>query len=73
MDDWELEPENAIFIAPEVHTEGQYNEKVDCWALGVIAHILYTGQPPFHGENVVEQMKTTDFAFAPNTVANPEA
>jgi len=39
-----------MYMAPEIVNQQRYNSKVDVWALGVIAHILLTGAPPFYGK-----------------------
>ena len=39
---------SPLYMAPEVIKEESYDEKVDLWAVGVIAHILLTGLPPFY-------------------------
>jgi len=35
-------------MAPELCKEIEYDNKVDVWAVGVIAFILMTGTPPFY-------------------------
>jgi calcium-dependent protein kinase len=40
----------AYACAPEV-LEGDYDQRVDIWALGIILHVLLVGYPPFWGEN----------------------
>jgi serine/threonine protein kinase len=47
MDDFEMKPEKALFVPPEAHNRGESTEKFDCWSIGMIAHILLTGSPPF--------------------------
>ena len=34
-------------MAPEIFEGEGYSEKVDIWAVGVIAYILLSGRPPF--------------------------
>mmetsp|Transcript_12641 Transcript_12641/g.22940 ORF Transcript_12641/g.22940 Transcript_12641/m.22940 type:complete len:582 (+) Transcript_12641:78-1823(+) len=41
------------YMSPQV-LEGRYDEKCDCWALGVLAYILLTGKPPFNGRSKKE-------------------
>eukprot|EP00118_Oscarella_pearsei_P018663 m.192086 g.192086 ORF g.192086 m.192086 type:complete len:679 (+) comp39463_c0_seq4:228-2264(+) len=36
------------YMAPEIILGSPYNESVDFWSLGVIAHLLVTKIPPFH-------------------------
>jgi len=51
------EPDGTPFyIAPEM-LEGQYNETVDNWALGVILYIMLSGSPPFFGHDNREILK----------------
>jgi len=39
-----------VYTAPEVH-QGKYNEKVDLYALGFMAHQMCTGQMPFDDDD----------------------
>ena len=36
-----------IYMAPELVMHKAYDSKVDIWALGVLAYIIFTGRPPF--------------------------
>mmetsp|Transcript_25037 Transcript_25037/g.34875 ORF Transcript_25037/g.34875 Transcript_25037/m.34875 type:complete len:540 (+) Transcript_25037:50-1669(+) len=36
------------YMSPQV-LDGRYDEKCDCWALGVMTYILLTRKPPFNG------------------------
>jgi calcium-dependent protein kinase len=48
---------SSYYIAPEV-IRGNYNEKCDCWSLGVIMYMLISGVPPFDGNNDEEIFKS---------------
>ena len=39
---------SPLYMAPELCKEIEYDNKVDVWAVGVIAFILLTGTPPFY-------------------------
>ena len=41
-------------MAPEIVREEQYDKSVDIWSVGVIAHILLSGCPPFYGRTKQE-------------------
>jgi serine/threonine protein kinase len=48
---------SPLYMAPEIVKEQNYNEKVDIWSIGVMAHILLTGCPPFCGKTKEEIYK----------------
>lgn len=41
---------SPLYMAPEIVKEQVYGSKVDIWSVGVIAHILLSGCPPFFGK-----------------------
>jgi len=44
---------SPLYMAPEIHRDEEYDERVDVWSLGVITYILLHGKPPylFNNEN----------------------
>lgn len=52
------------YMAPEV-LEGNYNEKADCWSLGVIMYLLLTKTFPFTGKNKEEIYMSIQHGYIP--------
>ena len=53
------------YVSPEV-LEGNYDKRCDLWAVGVMAYILLSGNPPFNGRNEIEvfnKIKCCDYDF----------
>ena len=45
---------SPLYMAPEIVKEKSYEKAVDIWSIGVIAHILLSGSPPFYGKSKQE-------------------
>jgi len=41
---------SPLYMSPEIIRKEDYNEKVDIWGIGIVAHILLSGCPPFDGK-----------------------
>jgi len=63
-----LKPKNEIsdkagslyYVAPEVLSNRNYNEKCDMWSCGVIMYLMISGFPPFNSTNrkeIIELIK----------------
>jgi len=59
-----------FYMAPEIFTEGTYNEKCDMWSLGVILFVMLTGRPPFYGSSDAEIIKRVKLGFYPKQGTN---
>ncbi|KAF2084035.1 hypothetical protein K490DRAFT_59985 [Saccharata proteae CBS 121410] len=56
------------YLAPEILEKGGkgHNEKVDLWAIGIIAYTLAVGKAPFHApkrEDIYKKLQTRDYSW----------
>lgn len=68
------------YLAPEILEKGGkgHNEKVDLWAIGIIAYTLAVGRAPFHAakrEDIYKKLQTCDYTWpelskTPNVISN---
>ena len=58
-------------MAPELATGEKYDERVDIWALGIVAIEIAEGEPPFLKENIMKTMYLIATS-PPPTLSNPE-
>lgn len=42
---------SPLYMAPEIVKKLKYDTKVDIWSLGILAYIILSGKPPFHGKS----------------------
>ena len=49
---------SPLYMAPEIVKSENYGSAVDIWSVGVIAHILLTGCPPFFGKSKADIYKS---------------
>jgi calcium-dependent protein kinase len=56
---------SSYYMAPEVISEN-YNEKCDCWSLGIIMYMLLSGIAPFNGSDdneIIYNIKNSKLEF----------
>lgn len=63
------------YLAPEILEKGGrgHNEKVDLWAIGIIAYTLAVGKAPFHApkrEDIYKKLQSCDYEW-PDISKNP--
>ena len=59
---------NFNFIAPEILTKQNYNEKSDLWSLGIIIYVLYFRNYPFSGKSKTEILKEMNNFYKDNLI-----
>mmetsp|Transcript_16149 Transcript_16149/g.22436 ORF Transcript_16149/g.22436 Transcript_16149/m.22436 type:complete len:305 (-) Transcript_16149:33-947(-) len=67
-----------FFLAPEVLTGEEFNERCDLWTAGVLCYLLLCGYPPFYGDSLVKLFESItqvqyDFNFSPWDTISDEA
>ena len=45
------------YMAPEIFSNSQYNQKVDIWSLGILLYELYHGYSPYRGKDIFDIYK----------------
>ena len=59
------------YVAPELVYQEPYDDKIDLWAVGILAYELLTGQAPFTGDNendTYSNILSLDLKKSKNTV-----
>ena len=58
--------QDPLFIAPEF-IEQKYNHKVDIWGVGILAYLLFVGEPPFKGNKhqIIYQLSNKKIEYPP--------
>ncbi|XP_024359687.1 serine/threonine-protein kinase ATG1c isoform X2 [Physcomitrium patens] len=58
---------SPLYMAPEILQSKRYDAKADLWSVGAILYQLFTGRPPFSGNNHVQLLqnilKSTEIRF----------
>ena len=59
--------QDPLFIAPEF-IEKKYNNKVDIWGVGMLAYLLFVGEPPFKGNKheIIYQISNKKIEYPPD-------